>query len=76
MSALIDSPVFGVITASAVTVATGVVGMIARLISKVNQLSSKLDELARDFQEARDDKDVVRWSTLASTRIRRRKRVW
>jgi hypothetical protein len=76
VASLIDSPAFGVLIASAVTVTSGLGGMTYRLISKVNSLSAKLDDMAEDFKNAKDDKDIVRWSTLAGARIRRRRRGW
>lgn len=73
MSGFVSSPVWGAIIAIAGTVTIAIVGMFARLISKVNAISSKMDSIAEDVTEIKEDKDVMRWSDLGRRKIRRRR---
>lgn len=52
---------------------SGLIAMMARLIVKVNHLGDKIDGIATDVQEIREDKDTVRWSDLARRKRRGRR---
>lgn len=75
MSAIIDSPVWGAAVTVGGAAVTGLITMIARLITKVNNLDGKIDGIAADVLEIKQDGDTVRWSELAKRKQRGRRRV-
>lgn len=76
MSAFIDSPVWGAVISVVGTALSGIVVLIARLMSKVNKIEGAIEEIAKDIGELKDDKDIMRWSEVGREKVRRKRRVW
>ena len=70
VSSFVGSPVWGAVITVVGTIALSIFALIARLIGKVNRVSDKMDGIASDIEEIKNDKDTVRWSELARRRGR------
>ena len=68
MSSFVGSPVWGAIITIVGTVVLSLFGLMARLIGKVNRLGDRVEDIATDVREMKEDKDTVRWSELARRR--------
>lgn len=73
MSSFIGSPVWGAILTVGGTALLAVFGLIWRLSSKVDRLGDKLEELGKDILDQRNDRNIIRWSDLQRSRLRRRR---
>jgi len=73
MDTFINSPVWGAIITVSGTALVGVSTLIIRLMAKMNQISDKVDTIAEDVAEIKNDDNIVRWSDLNRSDRRRRK---
>jgi hypothetical protein len=75
MSSFISSPVWGAVIAIVGAALTGVVSLMFRMLSQISKISDKVDAVAEDVTELKNDDDIVRWSDLGRSKLRRRKSV-
>lgn len=74
MAAFIASPVWGAIITVFGAAVVALVGFIWRLLVKVDQIGSKVDAVAADVVEIKEDKNIMRWSDIGGGSFRRRHR--
>jgi len=72
MSAFLASPVWAAIITVAGTAILAIFGLIWRVLSRVDRLSSVVEELGKDISEMRSDQNLVRWSDIRGPRMRRK----
>lgn len=68
VTSFINSPVWASVVSIAGAVLISLVGVMTRILGKVNSMDDKLKEIANDVNEIRNDKNIVRWSDIAWTR--------
>ena len=52
-------------------VMTGIVTLVVRILGKLSSIEDQVKAVAQDVAEIRSDSNIVRWSDVARTKIRR-----
>lgn len=72
MSTFIESPVWGAIITVAGSAALAVLGMMWRLMVKVDRLSDAIADVRSDIAEIKTDANVMRYSDMRTPQSRRK----
>lgn len=71
MSQFVSSPVWGAVITVMGAVMTGIVTLVVRILGKLSSIEDQVKAVAQDVAEIRSDSNIVRWSDVARTKIRR-----
>lgn len=73
MSDFFSSPVWATILGLIGTGIGALIAMVAKLHTKINANTDAIGEIRQDIVDIKTDKNIMRWSDIASARFRRRR---